>query len=82
MNSFDIGFVVSSAEKAYPDASFEWIRGLARRIIDVASMVGVSPGAIAGIMAEERKDYDRSVARSVIGIGLLNTMLNHHYMRF
>ncbi len=67
MNSFDIGFVISSAEKVYPDASFEWIRGLNEEIVDIADRVGISPGAIAGIMAEERKDYDRSIARSLIG---------------
>jgi hypothetical protein len=70
MSSFNIGFVTSYAEKAYPGASFEWISGLADEIKEAAGMVGVSPGAIAGIMAEERKDYGKSVKsllRSWIG---------------
>jgi Ca2+-binding RTX toxin-like protein len=67
MSSFNIGFVTSYAENAYPGASFEWISVLADEINEAAGMVGISPGAIAGIMAEERKDYGKSLLRSWIG---------------
>lgn len=45
------------ADQAYPGQSFEWIKLLKVPIARIADLIGVSSGSIAGILAEERKDY-------------------------
>lgn len=57
MGQFNIGFVQAFADRVYPSLSFDWIRDLGGRITAAAQIIGVSAGSVAGIMAEERKDY-------------------------
>ena len=45
------------ADQTYPGQSFEWIKSLKAPIARIAELIGVSSGSIAGILAEERKDY-------------------------
>ena len=57
MGQFNIGFVRAFADRVYPSLSFDWIRDRAIGIKTAAQTIGVSAGSVAGIMAEERKDY-------------------------
>ncbi|MEN5181908.1 hypothetical protein ABE501_19290, partial [Comamonas testosteroni] len=50
-------YAKAMADRVYPQESFKWIGDLANEIKSIAATSGISAGTIAGIMAEERKDY-------------------------
>jgi len=57
MTDFSIGYIKSFSDCVYPGESFSWIKDQAKNIIEAANIADVPVGVVAGMMAEERKDY-------------------------
>ena len=50
-------FLLDATNQTYNSEALGYVAGLKNGIIDAAQILGISAGAIAGAMAEERMDY-------------------------
>ena len=53
-----VGYVKNSVDKSYGSNAINYVKAFSNEIINVLDIVGVSVGAIAGAMAEEKQAYD------------------------